>query len=874
MAEAVGPCFAGGFESYVINDKTGEAYTLAYLPDRANDALQQEGKAPVFYYLPEAVRLAREGDKGDFKFHQTHFVGVFDETSVGIDRGETQGGVVAFTTTARFPTEVLQQSQQQLIQKFNGKDDKYWGIRTRVTPMFRMAPITSAVTAVSNIFPNSDGTTPQLPNIGGAGGGGTGGGTTTPAPGGGAAGPAPGAASPGGVRLRSPGSATGVDSLWSPVPHGRGFRAPLTIEPWAFRLEGNGPSSITGGENAFAGMLGPLASEVLWAGFHGAYSPIAISQHFSMPMWSQLMRVKITGKWSRIFDHFSAAASAHYLWFAADIKAEFNRMRMSGDLKVEVDIDGTMPGAADMERAINTRIDTIVAQFTEIAKKVIFDPPAPTVEAAQAPSGGIFSSIFGGGGLALKVRHDATYVDLNYEETRYFRYIQPHAISSNLQAFYNEIKKDSAAEQKYFTRLILGGLGRKVLMLVKPVVEWPRPEQQYIGQPVAFLSAQVGYPTMQGGMEWKPNTFQASDPADVTWRPAFIQLKKEEAKNPPAGWAPDIVYLKRKVHMKEGPGENQYPYTKVYVERNEVDLDPEPNGTGTNERIVEARADDAGTLDVGPMYLSVALSSSAEVVEVELRAKGKRADGVDRLDKVSRLRWAFADQDEPRYYRIFTGQIDFVPAYQYRVNVTVRGTLSSKGQAWTGPWVDAIGNGSLTIQVPAADDPGVVKRSLTAREMFSTDIVRAAPDLGVPSGAGTPDGAPLPVGAPSGAPGAPVYAPEPALAGAPRSDGGSTSPGPPSSANGGVTGAGDVQGYRIQARRGDSGTSVTKSTTSSGSRSRPAENDPGEWVEAPVSLGGATRSQSEEGTSLDYSDRNLRNLQGQLDRSEQPSVIK
>jgi hypothetical protein len=56
---------------------------------------------------------------------------------------------------------------------------------------------------------------------------------------------------------------------------------------------------------------------------------------------------------------------------------------------------------------------------------------------------------------------------------------------------------------------------------------------------------------------------------------------------------------------------------------------------------------------------------------------------------------------------IFTGQPDFIPKYQYRVSVTVKGTLFSKGMAWQGPWVQSAGNGPLIVNVPMQDDPGV-----------------------------------------------------------------------------------------------------------------------------------------------------------------------
>ncbi|WP_218975625.1 hypothetical protein, partial [Salmonella enterica] len=151
------------------------------------------------------------------------------------------------------------------------------------------------------------------------------------------------------------------------------------------------------------------------------------------------------------------------------------------------------PEGAEAEKAIEKRIEMITQQFMTQASKVIFDPPQPSVAPAQAPSGGgIFSSLFGyGGGLALKARRDQQSVNLFFEETRHFRYNQPNTISSTFEGFYNEIKKDPAAEKKYFTRLILGDLSKKITRIVKPVVNWPSPEKSWVGEPVSFLSAQV-----------------------------------------------------------------------------------------------------------------------------------------------------------------------------------------------------------------------------------------------------------------------------------------------------------------------------------------------------------------------------------------------
>src|SRR6266576_7227806 len=155
MTEAVGPIFAAGFQ-----DITESGYEILYLPDLHNDELQREGKAPVYWWLPNTVRLARkQGDTGDFKFSFIHFEGIRSgETHVGVegDDNEVTGGLLGFSTTASPPAAALKQSQDTLLDRFRGNDDKYWGWRTSVAPMFRPAPIVSNVTTITNLSPNPD----------------------------------------------------------------------------------------------------------------------------------------------------------------------------------------------------------------------------------------------------------------------------------------------------------------------------------------------------------------------------------------------------------------------------------------------------------------------------------------------------------------------------------------------------------------------------------------------------------------------------------------------------------------------------------------------------------------------------------------------
>jgi hypothetical protein len=241
-----------------------------------------------------------------------------------------------------------------------------------------------------------------------------------------------------------------------------------------------------------------------------------------------------------------------------------------------------------------------------------------------------------------------------------------------------------------------------------------------------MLSTQVGYPNQDGSLQWRSAGFQRSDPPDRTFNPAFVQWRQNEVQNPPPNWTPDKTFIKCKVHLTEPLPESDSPMIKTFVEQNVIDLNPGPNGTLTSDNILDVRADSAGMLDVGPISLGAELDASSQVVEVEFRALGRRADGSDRSASTSRFRFTFADQLEPRFLRIFTGQLDYAPAYEYRVHVTVKGTLFNKGQAWSGPWVTGGGNGALMVSVPGPQDQGVQPRSLRGREIFSRDAVGAA----------------------------------------------------------------------------------------------------------------------------------------------------
>lgn len=732
MADPIGPVYEGNIEEFVVTEG-GQTYRIMYLPDKNNTELQREGKSPYYYWMPKDIRIARNTNTGDFKFHLLHFVGVQSEgTNVGVEEGtrEVAGGVLSVTTTAEPPSGILEKSHEQLRKKFKGSDNRYWGWRTPAAPKFGVMPIADSRMSISNLSPMEDGSVPTPDTTTATGG-------TTPAAGGATApsgvsapaGGAPGGATPGGGApggSSPPGRSIVERSMLEP----RMMNMPRTInernlstehtslDAWYVKMEGQGPGSIDpAGEHAFTSLLGSYPTAILWQGFKGAYSPIAVTQSMKMKVWSENIHLRIRGEWDRIFQHFSGHAKGRYAWFSADIKAELNKLVINGGITVELMIDGTTPTAAEMREKINQRIDMILEKFMKQAEKRIFEPAPPDVQPAQASTGGWLSGLFGGGaGVALKYRRDETHLNLEYEESISERYILNHTISSTLEGFYNEIKGDAQSERKYFTTLYLDDWDRKVSRIIKPVVNWPDPAKQWVGEPVAFLSCQIGYPNANGELQWAGQVFQAGE--EQTWRPGISMKPISDVVNPPSGWEPDKTFVKRKVHFLEPPGENENPYMRAFVEKNEVDLDPGENGTLTNDITLEIRADSVGKLEVGPIFTNVELENSKQFIEVSFRALGKTHDGQDRT--ATRFSFTYDDQNTPRYWEIFSGQPDFIPQYQYQVRVVVKGSIFSKGMEWTGPWNDVNGNGPIMVSVPTEEE-AVSKRSLTAREVGSLE---------------------------------------------------------------------------------------------------------------------------------------------------------
>ncbi|WP_272149006.1 hypothetical protein [Tenacibaculum aiptasiae] len=718
---AIGPTLAGGRQPIVAN-----GYELLYYPDANNYELQKNGSAPVFYWLPNYVHLARKDgkDDGDLMFNLIRFAGVqSSNANVGVSEEEGQrevaGGVLGFTVNSAPPNHVLEESQRKIIEQFEGSRDFFWGIKNNVTPIFRPVIITDNQTSITNLSPNEDGSViePVTPV------------TDEPLP--------PGA------RSTQP-----INYIKRPVPSflsKRDFSArnygknKSKLEPWTWKMQGEGTGSIDPmGQNAFTALVGTYPASILWSAFHGSYTPINVAMNVKMPFWIPAFEITIRGNWERIFEHFSANAKGRYLWYSADVKAEINNMRINGTIDVDVKINNAMiPNPEEVAKEVVERTDFVVQKFMEQAKTVIFDPPKPDVEAAES-SGGLFG--LWGGGMALKYRRDSTNLSLYYHETRQVSYLQEHLISSSLEGMAEEIERNPEKEPLYFQTLYLDDWPRKLARVVKPVCNWPKLGDKWVGEPVSHMSVQVGYPNTRGEIMWTGSIppFQASDASDRTWECAITQKLEEHVENPPIDWKAGLTYVKRKVSMLEPPDPFEFPNNRVQIEDNEIELDPGENGTLTNDIILEVRADDASRIRLGPINMNVFLENAKQFVEVTFQATDENGDeivddnGNVRFDPVA-FRFDYDTQTQGKYWSVFTSDKTVHAYYKYKVRVVVQGSLFTKGMEWSGPWKRGAGSGPLIISVPTPEEEGVVVvRTVNIPERLAHDEDFTPPTINQP----------------------------------------------------------------------------------------------------------------------------------------------
>src|SRR5262249_44995301 len=80
-----------------------------------------------------------------------------------------------------------------------------------------------------------------------------------------------------------------------------------------------------------------------------------------------------------------------------------------------------------------------------------------------------------------------------------------------LNGVHDDLQAHPEYEPRYFSMLYLDDWSGKITRKCRPVVNWPDPSQKWVGDPVKYVSVQVGYPTVEGAIHWQAWDFTAPE---------------------------------------------------------------------------------------------------------------------------------------------------------------------------------------------------------------------------------------------------------------------------------------------------------------------------------------------------------------------------
>ncbi|MEU9048625.1 MULTISPECIES: hypothetical protein [unclassified Kitasatospora] len=676
MTEPQGPTMAGGTQAI-----TSQGYYVTFFPDANNYDLIKEGKSPHYYWLPTQLRVARrDGEKGDFKFSLLRFIGgIANPKREGVGNGgesaagpkasgETVGGLLSLTTTGAIPASAMKEAQKQLIDATLGSSNGLWDHKG-LTPEFSPVVLMSNNTTLSNITLTKDGFRYFEQDKGGG---------------------APALVTRGQLADQD------EDLLLRGSPERDG-----NIGDWYWVLQGAGEAGIDPtAEHAFTALVGNYPSQILYEGFQGTTtSPIFASSVMQVQMWTPKVELKISGSWSSIYKHFSAHTTAHAWFFQADVKARFDELRKSGDIKVSIKVPGNFPGAEKVAEQLRERSDLLVNKFMELANHVIFEPAAPKETSAEASSSASGASPWGVA-VALKFGMESTTLELSYEETSQISHLQTHVVSSSLDGMLQEMASGGAeAEKKYFPQIYLDDYPHKLVRNCVPIVKW---------QTGIFnsLSVQLGYPEKNGQLLWEGHVFTkpaaGEKPEVFTYRQA--QKRLTDVTNPPVGWKPDVTFVKRTVHFDEPDPNDDYTVAHLESGMGALEIDPSPNGTPLNEELVEIRAESARMASTEINFKTTQkLFKEDWYLELVLEPVNDKDEPTGRPSAT--FIGVRADINKKRHWIVYP--VDPEKKLRYRYKVTV--TDLAEDSEWTSPYQVSTTD-KLSVRIPKKNDPGVTFR--------------------------------------------------------------------------------------------------------------------------------------------------------------------
>ncbi len=617
----------------LVQDKDGVDFSMVFYPDVNNDLMRQTGMPMHFYYVPERLYLAKDFINGQkqFKFHLQEFAGILTKDgNIGTPQDlEVAGGFLTFSTTMANDESVMAKIKASLQADLEARfaNSQLLGWNSALPPIV-IGPV--QVTQATTV----------------------------------------------------------VHDLMNMANLPAAYGPPMG----AFVVQGEGEANLSPtGTNAYSVMLGSIPVQMVKAAALSGESNIVVENYVKFKIHTQPFTLRITGNWESVYEHLSVAFSGRYFFASADVAAEWNNMRKSGVIHVEMTIDGEFI-TAEKEKQLEEYKEAIVKMFMEQASKAILEPAAPEVEPAKAQDKGWW---FWNASGAVKFRKDRSTLNLEYNEKRQLTVLRSTKISSNLQGLASEIKQDPEREKLYFSLVALDEGFRKVHVVGSCNANWG--ENGSDGDPIHRIDLQVGYPDSQGNIVWKSSGKYKENNADTeiseNAEPAFWDKGTQDRlyifdfmrqRNLPADQQ-NKVYVKKHIRFKEMPN----------VMVNTVTIEEV-----TEERILEARGESAGKFGVKISLDDAPLPPKMKVV-VTCKVSGMP-------DEMFEFNEKNTEDGAPTYnWEIYYAKPEDIREWKYRVDVTLAGpNVLAKKLKWSSGLLDGPARGrNVPLSVSMPDVP-------------------------------------------------------------------------------------------------------------------------------------------------------------------------
>lgn len=437
---ALGPLFGPNFILITVRDDTGTTFALNIYPD-ANNPLLKANRLPTHYYfMPQRIYLAKkQNSPADYDFAMTIFKGLMtSETTIGVNDANTTdgeltagGGICTFSSTFAIPDSVIKKT----IQLLKNKDYPVPAGAQRFIGYFNIeAADPEPELGIVPILENN--VTIEVPALQGVG-----------------------------------------DS-----------KTPFFID-----AKGTGKGSIEAqGISSFLVTCNQLSAGAIGGMLKQGLSPFTVHYNLKQQFYLNACDIHMIIDVDKVYDSFSFALSTGgFLGInSASMQAAYQSTVTSGGIQTIIKMDGAeIPD--DLKKMIEQQVAEMQKQAFDLVKTEIFDWK-PTDSGEASTDRGIFSSIFGGSAVSLKMNYQKKSVKMQNS----FRIDTTVAIFDTVSGDLNDLQPAIKANlDKYFAIVDIGQYFQKLQVAATNNINWTEklPDGTELADPITSAQIEVGY---------------------------------------------------------------------------------------------------------------------------------------------------------------------------------------------------------------------------------------------------------------------------------------------------------------------------------------------------------------------------------------------